>query len=356
MGNIYILTFQNALNYGAVFQCTALYRTVSGIGNCFVLDYRCRKIEDSYKLLSVKYPIKKNIYGLLVLPVITAKRKMFDEYLKKNIRCSETYHSPDELSGENWNADDVFICGSDQIWNTELTDFDKSYFLDFAKGHRKISYAASTGKSIDKSEYDFFRSMLADFNAISVREKTLKSELEAIDIECRQMIDPVYLLPKTEWLKMATPIYMQKGSFVMIFLLQKSPTLLEAAVKYAKAHNKIPVVITNMARNKIQGVRYVTKCSPSQFLSYLDGADSIFTNSFHGISLSIIFNKNFYFEFLGSEHKTNSRIKDIIDLFGLQKQNITLTDYLADIDYSQINPRIESESKKAMDFLNENLK
>jgi len=287
MKNIYILTFQNALNYGAVFQCTALYRTVSGFGKCRVLDYRCRKIEDSYKLFSLKYPIKKNIYGALVMPVIRKKRKLFDEYLKKNIRRSKTYNSPDELINEKWNSDDIFICGSDQIWNTELTDFDKSYFLDFAKGHKRISYAASSGKSIEKNEFGFFREMLADFDAISVREKTLKNELDAIGIGCRQVIDPVYLMPKAEWLKLAEPVDMKKGSYVMIFLLQKSQKLLETAVKYAKDHNKIPLVITNMARNKIQGVKYVTGCSPSQFLSYIDNADSVFTNSFHGISLSI---------------------------------------------------------------------
>ena len=356
MGNIYILTFQNALNYGAVFQCTALYRTVSKIGNCTVLDYRCKKIEDSYKLLSVKYPVKKNIYGMLVMPVIKKKRKLFDEYLKKNIRRSKTYYSPDELINENWQADDVFICGSDQIWNTELTDFDKSYFLDFAKNHNKISYAASSGKGIEKKEFDFFRDMLADFKAISVREKTLKNELDAIGVESRQIIDPVFLMLKTEWLEISSPVDMQKGSYVMIFLLQKSQNLLETAVKYAKEHNKIPLVITNMARNKIPGVKYITKCSPSQFLSYIDNADSIFTNSFHGISLSIIFNKNFYFEFLGKGHKTNSRIQDIIELFGLQKQNITLTDYSTDINYSEINTKIQDERNNAMNFLNDNLK
>ena len=356
MRNIYILTFQNALNYGAVFQCTALFRTVSGFGKCRVLDYRCRRIEDSYKLFSLKYPIKKNIYGALVMPVVRKKRKLFDEYLKKNIRRSKTYNGPDELVNESWNADDVFICGSDQIWNTELTDFDKSYFLDFARGHKRISYAASSGKSIEKKEHDFFRNMLSDFDAISVREKTLKNELEAIGIECRQVIDPVYLMPKNEWLKLAEPVDMQKDSYVMIFLLQKSQKLLETAVKYAKDHNKTPLVITNMARNKLPGVKYVTRCSPSQFLSYIDNAHSVFTNSFHGISLSIIFNKNFYFEFLGSGHKTNSRIQDIIELFGLQERNIAVTDYSADIDYTEIVPLIQAERKKAIDFLSENLK
>ena len=355
MRNIYILTFQNALNFGAVFQCTALYRTVSRIGNCSVLDYRCRKIEDSYRLFSVKYPLRKNIYGMLAAPVIWKKRALFDEYLEKNIRRSKTYRNPDELKKEKWNAEDVFICGSDQIWNTELTGFDKTYFLDFAKNNKKISFAASTGKHIDKNEVAFFRDMLADFNAISVREKTLKNELEAIGVACRQLLDPVYLMSRTEWLEISSPVDIQEGSFVLIFLLQKSQKLLEAAVRYAKERGLIPLVITNMARNRIKGVKYITKCSPSQFLSYLDKADSVFTNSFHGISLSIIFNKNFYFEYLGNEHKTNSRIQDIIEFFGLQRQNITRSDYSTSIGYSQINLQIQAEREKAIGFLHENV-
>ena len=355
MGNIYILTFQNVLNYGAVFQCAALYKTVSAFGNCAVLDYRCKKIEDSYKLFSLDQPLRKNIYGLLALHTIRKKRALFDQYLLQSIKRTKTYYTPDELKQENWHDDDIFICGSDQIWNTDLTGSDKSYFLDFARNHKKIAFAASAGKRIAPEEHDLFRKLLADFHAISVREKTLQQDLDSLDIKCHQIVDPVYLLSRSEWSSISSGTGEKPGSYVMIFLLQKSRTLLEAAVKYAKDHNKTPIVITNMARNRIKGVKYITQCSPSQFLSYIENADSVFTNSFHGISLSIIFNKLFYFEYLGKEHKTNSRIRDIIELFGLQKQNIDKANYPEIIDYSEINRRINAERKRSVGFLRENL-
>jgi hypothetical protein len=70
---------------------------------------------------------------------------------------------------------DVYICGSDQIWNaSEQFGIDPSYFLDFApEGIQRIAYAASFGRPkvhprFKSSTADLIRSM----DAISVREQS----------------------------------------------------------------------------------------------------------------------------------------------------------------------------------------
>lgn len=129
---------------------------------------------------------------------------------------------------------------------------------------------------------------------------------------------------------------------------------MQKAINYSKAEKKRLVVITAIELHKIPGVIYIEKCGPREFIRYFMKADTIFTNSFHGISFSIILNKIFFFEYLESKHKTNSRLKDIIAYFGLEvldssEYEIIPTD--VKINFSEINMLIKTEKEKSLDYL-----
>lgn len=49
-----------------------------------------------------------------------------------------------DLSNEDFQYD-IYLSGSDQIWNTSCLDFDWAYFLPFVKRGKKIAYAPSMG-------------------------------------------------------------------------------------------------------------------------------------------------------------------------------------------------------------------
>lgn len=50
---------------------------------------------------------------------------------------------------------DLFISGSDQVWNMKLNREDYNYFLKFVKDDsKKIAYAASFGYSVIPNEYE----------------------------------------------------------------------------------------------------------------------------------------------------------------------------------------------------------
>ena len=63
----YIVTFQNAYNYGAILQCFALQETIKSIGeNVIVLNYDNRNISDCYKPFQLRFEgIKVFIKSLL---------------------------------------------------------------------------------------------------------------------------------------------------------------------------------------------------------------------------------------------------------------------------------------------------
>ena len=73
---------------------------------------------------------------------------------------------------------DVYIAGSDQIWNSNYNGcVDPVYYLDFAPDNaKKVAYAASFGKSeLEEYEIEDTKKLLKKFNAISVREVQAKS-------------------------------------------------------------------------------------------------------------------------------------------------------------------------------------
>lgn len=111
---ICILTFHRAQNYGAVLQAYALQKKIEELGHtCDILDYRCEKIENSYKLFGVKSPSPKNVVSMLLhLPFNIKKEKSFAKFRKQFLRISEEIYTRQNIANSNKEYD-VFIVGSD---------------------------------------------------------------------------------------------------------------------------------------------------------------------------------------------------------------------------------------------------
>ena len=252
---VHILTFHNALNYGAVLQCYALYKTISGFADVDVVDYRSDKIEERYKLFSKSKSLKFNLYRFITYNKILKKRKLFNSFIDKNIELTPKYDKASVYNG-NWNKNDKFCVGSDQVWNTVLSQGDDTYMLDFApNGSVKFSYAASVGFDIDEESAGYFTDKLADFTAVSVREKTLYESFVKYNIKCSRHVDPVFLLDKKDWEDVSSPCELDNQKFVLVYLLQKSDIMLEKAKKYAKSRN-MPIYSVSMALKRDKDINY----------------------------------------------------------------------------------------------------
>lgn len=359
MKTVHILTFHNALNYGAVLQCVALYKTIHSITECDVINYQSHGISKMYKTFSRELSIKNNIKGLILAKRTNWKRKTFNEFLKKNINLSKLYSNLNELSNQPWNENDIFCVGSDQVWNLDLIEQDSAYFLSFVPENVvKMSYAASIGKELSDAEITYFQNKLKKFRSISVRETSIQNRLTDIGITCIQNIDPVYLLKKEEWENISTTVPEEDRNYVLIYLLQKSKNFVKKAIDYAEFHQKRIVIISTTVQHKRPGAIYLDNCTPAEFIRYFMKADTIFTNSYHGMAFSIIFNKYFFFEFLENKKKfkTNSRLKDIVKLFNLEKQNSAKYKKVPndlEIRYDYINEIIEKERTRSLQYLEE---
>ena len=102
------------------------------------------------------------------------KQKKFEQFREDYLRISaKTFLGDDQILSTPPNYD-AYIVGSDQIWNTNISNNSKAFYLHFIKNKNKIkiAYAASFGKSrFSKNEIKNIQEYLIDFNFLSIREQ-----------------------------------------------------------------------------------------------------------------------------------------------------------------------------------------
>ncbi len=315
MLKVAIITFHRAINFGAALQTYALLTYLRGFGyDVEVLDYRSRAIEDSYK---IKWAL--NAYFLkraFLAPMLLKKRGKFYRFIDERIPHTRSLSTYDELK-QAARKYDFIITGSDQVWNSQWTNGDDAYLLDFCEDEQKISYAASIGKSdVTEEEKARLCRYLSHFKKLSVREKTGKAILERlIPNETTVNCDPVALLTRDEWEKAAVPP--KEKNYVLIYMLVNSETLMNAAIAYAQTAGKRVLLINDNLRRRFSAI-YKRFLSPEEFLGLFRNADCIFTNSFHGTMFSIIFEKEVHVELQKYKDAPNSRFTDLLETLGME--------------------------------------
>ena len=146
---ICIITCQNAVNHGARLQCYALVHWLQKQGHeVEVIDYRPACSLDAKLLYWPGISIKRWAKLFLYYPSRKRnieRRKYFDEFSHKFLPLTNhVYYTIDELR-KNPPSADLYIAGSDQIWNTTFSNgTDPAYYLDFGPDEiRRESFAAS---------------------------------------------------------------------------------------------------------------------------------------------------------------------------------------------------------------------
>ena len=350
-----MLTFHKADNYGAVLQAHALQNYLIRLGcEAEIIDYR-PNIKREDKRLSLARKLGKYfsnpIDRVKARKYARARTEKFDHFRKKNLILSEESYNGDSSMEADPPYYDCYIVGSDQVWNTDLSNRSKAFYLHFVKEGKKISYAASFGKSdLGPWEDIYIRNYLDEFDSISIREKHHARILaDQYNIQAQVTLDPVFLLNKTEWKLLRRPIEDLPERYVLVYALEYSEDLFEAAEKKA-AELDCQIIYISLIKEKIKG-RTLKGIGPSEFLYAFSKAAYVCTNSFHGVSFSIIFKK----DFTVIEHSSrNMRIDNILDLCGLSHRKYSEND-MADIDYEEVEEKINTYIQESKDYIKESL-
>lgn len=221
--NIKIITCHYAYNYGAVLQTYALCNYLNNKGaNAEVINYRPWYYRGS---TTTKNAVKLFIRKVIRIPDNIKSEKVFYTFLKEHIPMTKEYKEYAGLVSDRINAD-LFVAGSDQIWNLNLPNgTDPAFYFDFTPANAKlISYAASLGMdSLEENQKEYLKKKVSRFTSISVREDTAKKMLQDAGLNnVETVMDPVYLLDKQEWLGLAKkPKHMPKGKYILIYAFNR---------------------------------------------------------------------------------------------------------------------------------------
>lgn len=321
-----IITYHNAINFGAVLQTFALNKYINSLGiNCETINYHCKKIDAAYKLLKFNANNPRVfINSLLGVRDNIIKKIKFKKFIENNIKLSKQKYNKNNIVQSN-SIYNIFITGSDQVWNLDLND-DKNYYLDFVKDNNsKNSYAASFGNmSILDKEREYIKEQLNSYDVITVREKngvdTLK---EKLNIQSNLVLDPTFLLDSSEWLKICDKIDNHE-TYILVYTLHE-----ESAYKIARKLSKLTgfkiIILTQSYKKRIKG-KHIHSGGPVDFLTLIKNSEYVVTDSFHGTALSIIFRKNLKVVLKNSNKHLNDRLISILELFHLKECIITKDD------------------------------
>ncbi|MCL1937872.1 MAG: polysaccharide pyruvyl transferase family protein [Candidatus Azobacteroides sp.] len=364
MKRIGILTFHRANNFGAFLQVYALQEYLKCVGNeVVIIDYRNKAIEDFYNVWDFSFIFKrKNIFKSIAL--ILNKIKTFNQRKLWNDKYESIRNSHLNISSEIYFGEkdfkggyDVYICGSDQIWNARLTNkLDPVYFLNFCKNDKskKISYAASSeiyAYGCFAQQSNELHKYLDNFDAISVRENILAEELRKYtNKEITTVLDPTFLFDKTFYESLIKEPVIR--NYVLVYHLYESEESSFAAKKIAQERNLSVVEIhagftNNIKNNHKQGLDSL------EILGYIYYADLIFATSFHGMALSLVLNKQFYIVNKGD----NSRMRNLLESLNISERMINSVDDINsnEIDFANVNKLLLYQKEQSKSFLQSNL-
>src|SRR5690606_3732711 len=187
----------------------------------------------------------------------------------------------------------------------------------------KLSYASSAGSyNFQGRHLKTLITSLKNFEAVSVRESSLRAQIQEYLSNVEVVLDPTFLLNKEEWnniFNLESP-ELAMENYVIIYTFDNDPLCYETAKRISQTiGSKVYSITSNFFKNSNVNVQ-LDSLSPIEFLKYIYNARFVITNSFHGVCFSINFKK----DFLAIRKGNNPvRVENLLRQFGLEGRLIS---------------------------------
>ena len=377
---ICILTWYKSLNYGTCLQAYGLYNFLKNKGyNCVMLD-RCRyfsiynpcdwilimeKVIKHWRLRKTYNKEKREIN--LLRKKYKSEFKEREELINKFVDKSYIFTNLKIKSDYKRLVDscDVFITGSDQIWNPN--HFSREYLLNFVPNDKKkIAYSSSFGvRNITGYYVKLYKKFLSRFDYIGVREKDGASIVKSFtNKEATVVLDPTMLLNRDEWEKLVEKAIISNGirenkNYILCYFVGNTVNYWSAVEKIKKQFNKNIIIIPyNADSYKQKGIVNIAT-GPNEFLWLVKNCSFLCTDSFHATVFANIFNKNYcvFKRFKDIDRNSqNSRLETLLDMFNLRERLVDVNDNIYDIikkniNWKNVNEILDEKRRKSIEFL-----
>ena len=368
--NIGIITMHKVLNAGSALQAWALCHKINQLGySCEIIDYlypnqyhlsQRQLLEIDY--YSIQYWVNRIKYFILYRT--KSQKQRFVKFWQSAWKSSVPYNSPESLL-QNPPQYDVYMVGSDQVWNPKCMYGDPSFFCAFANDKPRISYASSFAQAnIPEELYQTYKVLLSEFTSISVREEGGRELVRLLTGKDAQVVcDPTILLTKEDYVPLIAKSEIRiKKPYLLAYILSYAynpyPTILEIIKKISK-ERKLPVIY--MMANSVDDYHFgcsITNAGPNEFLSLIANAECIVTSSFHGVAFALNFEKEFY-TVLTKDANQNNRIYSLLKTVGaLDRIIFNDSDFIestSHLDYKKITENLNDFREKSAEYLKKTL-
>ena len=327
-------------NYGQLLQCYGLQKYLRDAGHeAFLIRYNPQndyaKTPFVLKIYKALNPVKlcKFLGYKINQKKIAQEQKLFDrhfdDFRKNYIVQSEKIYTSYEQLKENPPEADIYIVGSDQVWNFSFYS-DKvykcknvlhAYFLDFGKPSvKRMSYAASWScADLSKDFIEEIAPLLKKFEYVSVREKNgielcKKCGYDKAEFRC----DPTLLNDASCYrnLYKNNVTAKQNKKYILVYRLSNPCDFDIASIyKWAAEKNLEVIYVTG---NNFYDKYKKTFATIEDWLYLIDNAEYVITNSFHCCVFSLLFKKKFAVVPLSEKWaQMNSRLETLFNIFNI---------------------------------------
>lgn len=351
-----IITHYDVHNHGAILQMYALERVLNKFGAeaqgltfsknyDFLEDYAENKYNITIKSIPyyIGYLLKKGL------------KKTYFNYEKKRIldNFKRIHNMIGGKVSETSNLDAIFI-GSDEVFSIE-TGLTPEFWGYKMPTSNIFSYAGCFGPTTldfikEKNAEQFIKDGINNLKNISVRDQNSKNIIETLsDREATLVCDPVILYGYIDEKKNFNR--KSKEKYVLVYSYDNNMNdekEIENIKKFAKEK-----------KCKIYSVGFYHKwcdkninCNPIELLEFVNNAEYVLTDTFHGTVMSLIMNTQFVTKvhtnsnklgFLLEEYEClNRRTDDFSDALEIIKQ---------EIDYDKINKIIDYKRDISKNYL-----
>ena len=368
-----LITIHGIDNFGSLFQAYATQHVIERLGyQCVIInykypnDYHIQRSKGNSPYASVKLTflqrVRLHFYRKYVSKKVNEKKHdLYEKVRARLLKVSEPYEDKESLQ-KNPPQFDIYLTGSDQVWNPRYLYEDTSFLLSFVDSPNKIAYSASFGATeIDDSHKEMMRPFLAEYKRISTREQSgvkLVQDISGKDSICT--CDPTLLLSGDDWRKVFNEEPLVKGKYILCYILTYTANPYPYAyefVQYIKKSLGLKVVFIDEVglywgdfRNKSLQIY-----GPNDIINLFSYASFIISSSFHGAAFSINLHKDFYSIF--PKDVKDERQESLLKIVGAADRLIRVGDPFPEKDsiiiknWGMIESRLKDYVSKSEEYL-----
>lgn len=347
-----IVTVYNSMNYGAFLQAFAMKELLEERGHTvFFIKHNVRRpfiysiAESGYKILCGKKRLEEFFYVW----------KKYFNYKKDWIIfpiCKKNSKAFAEL--------DAVLFGSDEIWNVKRKEINK-YPVLFGNGFerkQKIAFAPSVNNATveDFENYPQLVENVKSFQHIAVRgDNSQKVIQKLLNRDVEVVLDPTLLVERSRYGKIEKNYRNEKYILLYSYGNTIDENLKKKLLQFSQTKGyKIVSVLSCL-----EWCDESPQLSVGELISCFKNAELVFTNTFHGVALSIVFQK----QFVAAVKEKQTKVVEMLRTLQLEERIVTQERELTDltnkmIDYDTVNRYLDEERKRCsavMDYFLENI-